>query len=251
MSAARILLIEDEHSIADILEDNLCEEGYEVVHAADGREGLEQWRRLEPDLVVLDVMLPQLNGYNICQTMRNSGKRTPVLFLSARGQAEDRVQGLRVGGDDYLVKPFHLPEFLLRVQNMLQRQHWGQARQHADLYVAGYAIDLRSGLAQHDHKEQRLLNERERKLLRLFCERPEEVLRRDDILDAVWGEEAFPSSRTVERMVTRLRHYFETDPNQPHYFHSVWGVGYRFSPAGQAESSPQAATALLSNAARR
>ena len=121
-----ILIIEDETPIADILADNLQDEGYTTLHAADGSSGLRCWQTERPNLVILDVMLPHLSGYEVCRTMRERGDTTPVLFLSAKGQADDRVQGLRAGGDDYLPKPFHLPEFLLRVENMLRRQRWGQ-----------------------------------------------------------------------------------------------------------------------------
>jgi two-component system alkaline phosphatase synthesis response regulator PhoP len=193
-----VLIVEDESTIAEILADNLEDEGYRTLISSDGSSGLQTWHDARPNLVILDVMLPHLSGYEICRTMRARGDSTPVLFLSAKGQADDRVQGLRAGGDDYLPKPFHLPEFLLRVENLLRRQRWGGS--------AGEKVEtLRFG----------------------------EVVSRDDILDTVWGDDAFPSSRTVDNFVMRLRRLFEPDPAAPVYFHTVWGVGYRFTPEGQ------------------
>ncbi|GAJ14331.1 unnamed protein product, partial [marine sediment metagenome] len=121
-----MLIVEDERVLAEVLADNLREEGLEVAVARDGESALQLWQSSQPDLVILDVMLPRLSGLDVCRRMRTAGDRTPVLFLSAKGQPEERVEGLRVGGDDYMGKPFHLPELLLRVQNMLSRLEWGQ-----------------------------------------------------------------------------------------------------------------------------
>jgi two-component system, OmpR family, alkaline phosphatase synthesis response regulator PhoP len=122
----RILLVEDESSLAEIIADNLEAEHYETLLAKDGRVGMNMWQTQKPDLVVLDVMLPYLDGYELCKRMRETGDTTPVLFLSAKGRPDERVMGLQAGGDDYLAKPFHLPEFLLRVQNMLRRKSWSE-----------------------------------------------------------------------------------------------------------------------------
>lgn len=233
--APTVLIIEDERAIADILADNLHDEGYRTLLAADGRGGLACWQAEAPNLVILDVMLPHLSGYEVCRTMRERGDTTPVLFLSAKGQVEDRVQGLRAGGDDYLPKPFHLPEFLLRVENMLRRQGWGAdaANPPGDtLHFGGHKVDFRTWAATLAGGQREPLGERELKILRLLSERRGEVVSRDDILDTVWGDDAFPSSRTVDNFVMRLRRLFEPDPAQPVYFHTVWGVGYRFTPEG-------------------
>jgi two-component system alkaline phosphatase synthesis response regulator PhoP len=163
--------------------------------------------------------------------MRARGDATPVLFLSAKGQVEDRVQGLRAGGDDYLPKPFHLPEFLLRVENMLRRQDWGSGTltgTNDTLRFGGHKVDFRTWTATLAGGRQEPLGERELKILKLFHERRGEVVSRDDILDGVWGDDAFPSSRTVDNFVVRLRRLFEPDAATPRYFHTVWGVGYRF-----------------------
>ena len=229
-----ILLVEDELSLADIVKDNLQAEGYTVMHAGDGIDAQKLWQSRAPNLVVLDVMLPQLNGYDLCERMRNSGDTTPVLFLSAKGQAEDRVKGLSVGGDDYLAKPFHLPEFLLRVQNILKRQGWEQIRpSDARFNFGGHSVDFRSWTAHLVKGTQEPLGERELGIFKLLSSRSNEVVSRDDILDEVWGDDAFPSSRTVDNFVMRLRKLFEPDPSNPIYIHTVWGVGYRFTPEGK------------------
>jgi two-component system alkaline phosphatase synthesis response regulator PhoP len=230
-----VLIVEDESAIAEILADNLQDEGYRTLLAADGSSGLRCWQNESPNLVILDVMLPHLSGYEVCRTMRARGDTTPVLFLSAKGQIEDRIRGLQAGGDDYLPKPFHLPEFLLRVENMLKRQRWGTGAVQAEgdnLRFGGHSVDFRAWTATLAGGRQEPLGERELKILKLLSERQNEVVSRDDILDAVWGDDAFPSSRTVDNFVMRLRRLFEPDPSEPVYFHTVWGVGYRFTPEG-------------------
>ena len=232
---AKVLVVEDEIALADVLRDNLEAEGYQVSHAEDGQKGLEMWQAANPDLVVLDVMLPKLNGFDLCETMRKKGDRTPVLFLSARGQAEDRVRGLSVGGDDYLAKPFHLPEFLLRIANSLKRQRWfKEVPQKAAYRFGGHEVDFRSWTARLKNGEETPLGERELGIFKLLSSRAGEVVSRDDILDLVWGSDVFPSSRTIDNYIVRLRKLFEPDPVTPRYFHTIWGVGYKFTPEEQA-----------------
>jgi two-component system, OmpR family, alkaline phosphatase synthesis response regulator PhoP len=230
----RVLVIEDENSMADVLRDNLEAEGYQVTVARDGRTGASIWSRAGVDLVVLDVMLPGLDGFALCEARRAAGDATPVLFLSARGEPEDRVRGLRAGGDDYLPKPFHLPEFLLRAGALLRRRRWGGGPEL--LRFAGHTVDLRGWTATLADGRQENLGERELGILRLLAARAGEVVRRDDILDEVWGDDAFPSSRTIDNVVLRLRRLFEPDPSRPVHLHTVWGVGYRFTL--QPESEP-------------
>lgn len=230
MSTPRLLLVEDEHALADVLADNLREEGYEPVVARAGGEALRRWREGGFDLVVLDVMLPEMDGVTLCRTRRAEGDETPVLFLSARGRPEERVEGLAAGGDDYLAKPFHLPEFLLRVRGLLRRA--GRGGPADRVAFGGHEVDLRSWTATLADGRSEMLGEREAGLLRLLASRPNEVVSRDDILDAVWGSDAFPSSRTVDNVVLRLRKTFEPDPSAPRFLHTVWGVGYRFTPEG-------------------
>lgn len=238
--SARVLIVEDEAVMADVLADNLSSEGLEVEVAPDGRQAIERWRILEPDLVVLDVMLPKLDGYAVCRQMREAGFKTPVLFLSAKAEADDRVEGLEAGGDDYLTKPFHLREFLLRVHNMLKRQEWfrGEIGPDRSFSFGGHRVDFRTWTAQTNQGRSEVLGERELMIFKLLAERAGQVVSRDEILDVVWGQEVFPSSRTIDNFVVRLRRLFETDPAHPIYFHTVWGVGYRFTPEGLANKEP-------------
>jgi two-component system alkaline phosphatase synthesis response regulator PhoP len=231
VSRPRLLLVEDERALADVLADNLREEGYDPVVARDGGEALSAWRAQTFDLVVLDVMLPEMDGVAVCRARRAEGDDTPVLFLSARGRPDERVEGLAAGGDDYLAKPFHLPEFLLRTRALLRRRGWGAAEEK--VRFGGHEVDLRSWTAVLADGRRETLGEREVGILGLLASRPTEVVSRDDILDEVWGDDAFPSSRTVDNVVLRLRKTFEPDPSRPRYLHTVWGVGYRFTPEGE------------------
>lgn len=229
MSSTKVLIVEDEASLASVLADNLEAEGHAVLRAADGNTAIAVWRQQRPDVVVLDVMLPHKDGYTVCRERRAAGDDTPVLFLSAKGLPEERVEGLEAGGDDYLAKPFHLPEFLLRVRKLLDRTG---ALRAADsrLVFGGHTVDLRSWTAHTAAGQEVVLSEREMGILRLLARRADEVVSRDEILDSVWGVGSYPSSRTVDNFVVRLRRHFEPDPSNPIYFHTVWGVGYRFTP---------------------
>ena len=242
----KILIVEDEATLADVLVDNLEAEGYSVEVAPDGRAGRSAWQRGEADLVILDVMLPHISGYDLCQAMRADGDTTPVLFLSAKGQAEDRVRGLAAGGDDYLPKPFHLPEFLLRVRNMLRRLEWSAGPTDASVSFGGHRVDLRGWTATLANGAVEPLGERELGIFKLLANRANEVVSRDDILDEVWGDDVFPSSRTVDNFVVRLRKLFEPNPSAPIYFHTIWGVGYKFIPEGAANSSTKEVPELRS-----
>jgi len=227
-SRPRVLIVEDEPAMAQVLADNLGGEGLQVEIAPDGASAARRWQEDEPELVVLDVMLPWLDGLEVCRRMRAQGFATPVLFLSAKGQPQDRVEGLRVGGDDYLGKPFHLPEFLLRVHNLLRRRQ--ETRTTPAYCFAGHRVDFRAWTAHLQDGRKDALGERELAIFRLLAERAGEVVSRDEILDRVWGQEVFPSSRTIDNFVVRLRRLFEPDPQNPVHFHTVWGVGYRFTP---------------------
>lgn len=229
MNPAKVLVIEDEPVMSAVLADNLEAEGLEVVAASDGLIGDKAWQGSAPDLVVLDVMLPFKDGYTLCRERRAAGDDTPVLFLSAKGRPEERVEGLEAGGDDYLAKPFHLPEFLLRVHKLLSRS-LGARSEGAHLEFGGHTVYLLSWTARLESGRQVNLSEREIGVLRLLARRAGEVVSREEILDAVWGNDAFPSNRTVDNFVMRLRRHFEPDPTKPVHFHTAWGVGYRFTP---------------------
>jgi two-component system, OmpR family, alkaline phosphatase synthesis response regulator PhoP len=227
--SAHVLVVEDEATLAEVLRDNLEAEGHQVTWAPDGLTGERTWSD-DVDLVVLDVMLPGIDGYTLCERRRSAGDTTPVLFLSARGEPEDKVRGLRAGGDDYLAKPFHLPEFLLRVEALLRRRGWARDTVSPDVvHFAGHEVDLRAWTATLADGRREALGLREVGILRLLAAREGEVVGRDDILDEVWGDDAFPSSRTIDNVVLRLRRLFEPDPSSPVHIHTVWGVGYRFT----------------------
>jgi two-component system, OmpR family, alkaline phosphatase synthesis response regulator PhoP len=227
--SAHVLVVEDEAALAGVLRDNLEAEGYRVTVAPDGAAGEAAWTA-GADLVVLDVMLPGIDGFTLCERRRAVGDATPVLFLSARGEPEDRVRGLRAGGDDYLAKPFHLPEFLLRIDALMRRRGWAAAPPPVEeLRFAGHVVDLRGWTATLVDGRREALGVREVGILRLLAERAGQVVGRDDILDVVWGDDAFPSSRTIDNVVLRLRRLFEPDPSAPAHIHTVWGVGYRFT----------------------
>lgn len=235
MGTQKILLIEDEQDLAEVLVDNLEAEGYDVVWASDGMQGREKWRKLQPTLVVLDVMMPEIDGLTLCRQMRDEGDRTPVLFLSARGQPEDRVQGLAMGGDDYMAKPFHLPEFLMRLHTMLRRVDWGHDEERQPLQLGEYLVDLGTGIASLADGRRIKLASDERKLLAFLAERPGQMISRDQLLDALWSDGVYPSTRAIERLMQRLRQHFEPLeplPGQPRYFHRLPGVRFCFTPDG-------------------
>ena len=227
----KILIVEDETVVAEVLMDNLEDEGYEVKLAADGRIALELWRDWQPELVLLDVMLPHINGFGVCQTMRDEGNETPVLFLSAKGQPEDRVKGLASGGDDYLVKPFHLPELLLRVKNMLKRREWSFEKDERPgvIEFSGHQVDMRRGEAQLANGQRVELHGKPLLLLRFFSEHEDQVLERDMLLQHVWHDGVYPSTRTIEKHIEELRRLFEPAPHQPVHFHSLRGARFRFT----------------------
>jgi two-component system alkaline phosphatase synthesis response regulator PhoP len=235
--ANRVLVVEDDpHLAAGVLE-NLRAEGYEVAAAGDGEQALEWLRVNRCALVVLDVMLPGIDGLAVCRTMRDQGNATPVLFLTARGDPADRVRGLEAGGDDYLSKPFHLQEFLLRVRAILRRWDWYRSASAtaatAVLRFGGNEVDFRAFRARAWNGEAQELTEKEAMILKVLAEHAGEIVSREDLLERVWGYDVFPSTRTVDNFILRLRKRFERDPANPRHFLTVWGVGYRFLAEGE------------------
>lgn len=224
----RILLVEDEESLQDIIKLNLELEGYEVSAVNNGRIALEEFAAKRFDLVILDVMLPEVDGFTICQTIRLDNSKIPILFLTAKSTAEDRVFGLKIGGDDYLTKPFNLDEFLLRVQSLLKRGENQPSAQMDKFEFGSCSIMFNSFTIVDVEGEEIQLSKREMKLLRLFVERRNEVLSRETILETVWGYDVFPSTRTIDNYILAFRKYFEKDPKDPKHFLSVRSVGYKF-----------------------
>jgi two-component system alkaline phosphatase synthesis response regulator PhoP len=235
--AARVLVVEDDPHLAAGVMENLRAEGYEVAAVGDGRAALEWLHAGSCALIVLDVMLPGLDGLTVCRTLRDAGNNTPVLFLTARGDPADRVRGLEAGGDDYLAKPFHLKEFLLRVRAILKRWDWYRSASAtaatAVLRFGGNEVDFRAFRARAWNGEPQELTEKEAMILKVLAEHAGEIVSREDLLERVWGYDVFPSTRTVDNFILRLRKRFERDPASPRHFLTVWGVGYRFLAEGE------------------
>ena len=231
MDKYRVLLVEDEESIASALIFNLGLEGYHVVHVTDGIAALDKFRNQAFDLAILDVMLPLLDGFALCQTVRLEGNKTPILFLSAKGTSRDRVEGLKLGGDDYLSKPFDLDELLLRVSKLITRHsdgHQSLADMNEYRFGPNHINFLNFTITGFDGKPAEI-SRKEAMLLKLLIQREGELVSREEILEKVWGYDVFPSTRTIDNFILAFRKYFESDSRQPVYFHSVRGVGYRFT----------------------
>ena len=221
----RILIVDDEPEMVRGLEDNLRFEGYQTLAATNGKEGLALALREAPDLVVLDIMMPELSGWDVLRALRQRGMDVPVILLTARGEEVDRVLGLELGADDYVTKPFSLREFLARVRAVLRRP--GPRQKGEALACVDVRLHLRARQAFKAGKEVKLTR-KEFDLIRYLMEHPGEVITRDRLLDEVWGYEAFPTTRTVDTHILRLRQKFETDPERPQYILTVHGQGYKF-----------------------
>ncbi|MBN1686391.1 MAG: response regulator transcription factor [Spirochaetales bacterium] len=231
----RILLVEDEESLAIGLEYNLHEEGYAVVRAGDGQEAIELFDSQDIDLVILDIMLPRVDGFGVARHIRASSPQVPILMLTARTTPADRIHGLETGADDYLAKPFHLKELLLRVQGMLKRKNWyGNTLKAGTRYgFADIEIDF-SLLKAKTSTGEISITPLEGMLLRYFTSNPSRIVTRQELLENVWQSTSDIETRTVDNFIMRLRKYFEPDPSNPVYFRSVRGAGYIFSPDGSA-----------------
>ena len=232
-SPYKILVVDDEPNLAEGITENLRAEGYEVDFASDGIQGLEAARQGEWDLMILDVMMPGLDGFAVCEALRAEGDQLPVLFLTAKDETDDRVQGLAAGGDDYLTKPFDLRELLLRVQAILRRGRWyAEGTETATLAFAGNEISWRSYQATSHDGRTHDLTHKEAMILKCLSDREGEIVSREEILETVWGYEAFPSTRTIDNFIVRLRKRFEREPERPLHLHTARGVGYRFTLEG-------------------
>jgi DNA-binding response OmpR family regulator len=223
--AARILVIEDELPMRTVLRDCLERQGYRVLLAGDGDSGLQKALQEKPDLVLLDLMLPRLDGFAICKELRRLGHAMPILILTAKGKVEDRITGLDLGADDYLAKPFSRDELLARVRALLRRLQ-RQSRLPKAVTLGEVRIDFARQEAWR--RDQPLeLTAKEFAMLRLFFDQPGEVISRDRFLDLVWGYTAFPTTRTVDKHVASLRAKLEDQPDNPRWITTVHGVGYR------------------------
>jgi DNA-binding response OmpR family regulator len=221
----RILIVDDEPEMVRGLEDNLRFEGYQTVAAPDGRRGLALALSEAPDLILLDVMMPGMSGWDLCRELRQRGLDIPVIMLTARGEEVDRVLGLELGADDYVTKPFSLRELMARIRAVLRRPG---PRQKFEAFAFGdVRVHLRARQAFKSGREVRLTR-KEFDLLRYLIEHPGEVITRDRLLDEVWGYEQFPTTRTVDTHILRLRQKFEDDPERPAHILTAHGQGYRF-----------------------
>jgi two-component system alkaline phosphatase synthesis response regulator PhoP len=230
-SKHRILLVEDEQSLIDVIRLNLELEGYHVSTAENGQDALTMARKQRYDLCILDVMLPRVDGFAVCKTLRAENNRIPILFLSAKSTGADRIEGLRIGGDDYLTKPFNLEELLLRISNLI-RLHDAGAKAVSRLperYTFGLnQVDFNTYQVESYDGKAFEIAKRETQLLRFLIENEGRVVSRDEILEVVWGYDVYPTSRTIDNYILAFRKYFESQPREPVYFHSVRGVGYKF-----------------------
>ena len=222
---SRILIVDDEPEIVRGLEDNLRFEGYQTSTAADGREALAVAAREAPDLILLDIMMPGLSGWDVCRELRGQGIDVPIIMLTARGEEGDRVRGLELGADDYVTKPFSLRELMARIRAVLRRP--GPRQKFEEFAFGTVRVHLRARQAFKGGHEVRLTR-KEFDLLRYLVEHPGEVITRDRLLDEVWGYERFPTTRTVDTHILRLRQKFEDDPERPAHILTAHGQGYRF-----------------------
>jgi len=228
----RILVVEDETHIAEGISLNLELQGYQVRIADTGSAGLLAWKQWQPDLIVLDIMLPGVDGLSVLKSIRLEDERLPILILSAKCTAEDKVKGLAHGVDDYLAKPFNLDEFLLRIERLLKRDDWAKTENHSSSPMKIYSfgsntIDFVQSLAVCEGNEIKL-TEQELRLLRLLILNRGKILSRGEILEVAWGFSKDLSTRTVDNFIVRFRKYFEDDPKKPKYFKSRRSVGYIF-----------------------
>lgn len=228
---ASILLVEDEENLHEALKLNLELEGYSVSSAADGTEALRAVEQEYFDLIIMDVMLPEVDGISVTETIRVQNNQVPILILSAKNTSADRVLGLKKGADDYLTKPFNLEELLLRVHKLIDKNKKLLDKDSiGDTYSFGKnTIDFKAQEATIKNGERVQLSKKEAMLLKLLIENRNEVVPREKILQTVWGYNVYPTTRTIDNFILNFRKYFEADSRNPRYFHSVRGVGYKYT----------------------
>lgn len=226
-----ILLVEDEENLQEALKLNLEIEGYDVSCSGDGVKALKLFQQEHFDLIILDVMLPELDGISVCETIRLVNTDIPILILSAKNSSADRILGLKKGADDYLAKPFNLEELLLRVNKLIRKSEQIATKQPLpDVYEFGRnKIDFKALLCFNKEGDVNTLTKKEAMLLKLLIENKNEVVTREKILQSVWGYNVYPTTRTIDNFILNFRKYFEEDSRNPQYFHSVRGVGYKFT----------------------
>lgn len=232
MKSFRILLVEDEADLAELIKVNLELEGYKVAIAQHGAIAIQKLKSESFDLVIMDIMMPSMDGITATQHVRLSNNDIPIMILSASNSSRDRINGLKAGADDYLSKPFELEELLLRVQKLIRRTQQSLPRLTLQEYKFGdNYIDFNSYRAVGKKGEFKL-TKKESQLLKLLIEKKNQVVTREEILKTVWGYTVFPSTRTIDNFILAFRKYFEDDPKNPNYFLSLRGVGYKYSEDG-------------------
>ncbi len=226
-----ILLVEDEENLHEALKLNLELEGYNVTSAFDGAAALNAIQNEYFDLIIMDVMLPEMDGISVTETIRISNNEVPILILSAKNSSADRVLGLKKGADDYLTKPFNLEELFLRITKLVDKNRKLQDKVTiGDVYTFdNNTIDFKGQQAIKANGEKIELSKKETMLLKLLIENKNEVVPREKILQTVWGYNVYPTTRTIDNFILNFRKYFEEDSRNPKYFHSVRGVGYKYS----------------------
>ncbi len=227
---SKILLVEDEESLARGLEYNLMEEGYTVKWAENGKMGLEMFQKSKFDLIILDIMLPYIDGFELTKNIREDDPQMPILMLTAKASVKDKIVGLELGADDYITKPFDLDELLLRIKGMLKRKTWYENVSKSDpVFSFGKnEINFKKLICKRGEKEI-ILTQREAMLIRYLIEHKNEIVTRQDLLENVWQINPEIETRTIDNFIVRFRKYFEDDPANPIYIRSVRGVGYIFS----------------------
>jgi len=226
----RILLVEDEQALAETIKLNLELEGYIVQIARDGKSALRQFKGERFNMILLDVMLPEMDGFTVCESIRLENPHIPILFLTAKNSSADKINGLKIGADDYLTKPFNLEELLLRVQILLRRsssQNEGESSL-VSYEIGSDKVNFNRLEVVRDRGDNIRLTKKEAMLLKLLIDRKNEVVSREHILETVWGYDIYPSTRTIDNFIVSFRKYFEKDPSNPQFFQSVRGVGYKF-----------------------
>ncbi len=223
----KILIIEDEEDLAKGLKLNLEDEGYKVDLASEGSEGLHKAFEDTPDLIILDIMLPKKNGLEVCQELRQKKINIPIIMLTAKGEEIDKVIGLELGADDYITKPFSIRELLARIKVQLRSEKTEERTASKSYRFGDVEVDFAHFKVRHKNKDLKLTS-LEVEILRFMIDRRGEVVTRDDLLDKIWGYEKFPTTRTVDNHILKLRKKIEKDPSNPTYILSVYGGGYRF-----------------------
>jgi two-component system alkaline phosphatase synthesis response regulator PhoP len=228
---ASILVVEDEESLREALKLNLELENYEITTADNGPAVLKLVKNEYFDLIILDIMLPDMDGITVCETIRMQHNDVPILFLSARNTSADRVEGLKKGGDDYITKPFNLEELLLRVDKLIvKNKKIREPQAVADVYeFDGCQIDFAAHECIDKNGNKQELSKKEAALLKLLVENEGDVVSREHILQVVWGYNVYPTTRTIDNFILNFRKYFEEDSRNPKHFHSVRGIGYKFT----------------------